>query len=85
MTHKDLWETGDMSLAVFLSMYVTLVNMEWRISKNRSSCYWLFKDTDQLHELIWQFNNDDALVSPKRFNENVGAMKRKMFAMREAS
>lgn len=85
MANSGLWETGDMSLAVYLSMHVPLVNMEWRISKNRSSCYWIFKDTTQLHDLIWEFNSDEALVSPKTFNENVGAMKRKMFAMKEAS
>lgn len=68
-----------MALAAFLQLEGhEVVRMRWEIG----SCYFVFKETDDLLDLVQDFVSDDAQVSPRRYNMTFAALKKRMFQSR---
>lgn len=83
---EETWETGDMSLAVFLSIAAEQpFDAFWRTRGRRGSCFWKFRDSELLRSRVFEYENGKALVDPREYSRAYAAMKREMFELKEAS
>lgn len=69
-------KTNDMALVTFLKMRgYTAQEVRWE----GSTCYWYFRVTDGLLDLIDDFTNGEALVEPRDYNRTFTQTKREFY------
>jgi hypothetical protein len=79
MTTPDDWTTSNLALATYLIIVEqNLSRIQWDESFGRSSCQWVFEDTEELADYVADFEGGNARVDPKSFNFLFGRMKREM-------
>ena len=74
MSTSKVWKTNNVSLAAYLAISFSPVNVEW-INK---SAYWSFEETEELFSSIDDYHENLALVDPKIHNEMVSELKKQM-------
>ena len=72
----EFHRVNDMALVTFLKMRGhTVQDVVW----NGSTCYWLFRVTDGLLDLVDDFVEGRALVEPREYNRAFSDTKRELY------
>lgn len=75
------WRTNDTALAAFLvTCGQEVTDYEWE----RTSCYFVFTESDDLLDAVEDFIGDNANVNPREYNMALVAIKRAMFDRKPA-
>lgn len=82
MSDAEEFRTKDMSLAAFL---VTKGHNFDRMTLDEDSCFWVFSETDELHEDLFDFIEDRGTVEPRKYSSSFARLKDEMFDFLRAS
>jgi hypothetical protein len=73
----DTYRTNDMALAAYLNMHG---HMHQRMEKrNGRECVWVFYQSEPLRRLCEGFLGGNAQVEPKRYLQEVSAVRKEMY------
>lgn len=72
----EFYRTNDMAMATFLKMNSHAVQqMRWA----GSTCYWIFRVTDNLLDCVEEFTDGNARVEPREYNRVFTQTKREFY------
>lgn len=76
---EPMWRTKEMALAAYLACRGHRHRGMQLEGGSRQSVYWLFEETDDLTDQVFEFLEGKALVEPNEFNANCLGLKNEMF------
>lgn len=68
------FKTANLPLAAYLSFTVAPLRREW----DQSTCYWLFNENQQLHQLVTEFSGGKALVDARAYSYRLTQMRKEV-------
>jgi hypothetical protein len=75
-----LWRTSDMALVAYLAtLGKTHIRMELDRVNSPVSCYWVFEETDDMTDVVFNYLEGRGSVEPKGFNNIMSQLKNNMF------
>lgn len=76
---EDFYKTNDMA-------QVTCFKIEGHVPQSAkwegSTCYWYFRATDALLDLLEDFQDGNCRVEPRRYNREFGQVKREFYELK---
>lgn len=76
---EEFYRTNDMAMSTFLKLNQhDLQAVRWE----SGTCYWIFRVTDAILDLVEDFTAGRALVEPKAYNRIFTATKREFYDSR---
>ena len=77
---EEFHRSNDMALVTYLKMEgYTHQAVRWE----DRTCFWYFRNTDGIHDMIDEFNSGRATVNPKEYNKEFTATKREFYDSRD--